>query len=164
MSAINKIIKHRLESRARELRDDLGKSTWEIADILSRELGEKITQSSVHRYFTGFDHEKKEAIEKRAELVARVADAEISTIEDRQTVITGLLDIAKAAKTNGNLRTAVEAYKVATMAFDSLDKRLGKISPTQNNNNLFLGVPQPPEANRLRDRMKVYDAIFEDAK
>jgi hypothetical protein len=164
MSAQNKIIKFKLETRARELRD-LGKSTWDIAEILSGETDKKITQSSVHRYFASFEQEQKEAIEKREELVARVADAEISTIEDRQAVITGLLNIAKNATENGHPRTAIEAYRIATTALDSLDKRIGKLSPspnTPNTQNIFLNETSPAP-NRLRERMKVYDAIFEDA-
>ncbi len=108
---------------------DENKSTREIARILSDESGHKITQSSVHRYFASFRLEKQQAVEKRGQLVAKVTEAEISTIEQRQAVINGLLEIAKGGK---NEHTRVQAYKAANDALDSLDARLGKLSPSKN--------------------------------
>lgn len=108
---------------------DENKSTREIARILSDESGHKITQSSVHRYFASFRLEKQRAVEKRGQLVAKIAEAEISTIEQRQAVINGLLEIAE----NGyNEHARVNAYRAANNALDSLDARLGNLSPSKN--------------------------------
>lgn len=87
-------------------------------------------------------------------------EAEIDTIAKRQEVIEGLLNLAKNAH---NEHARVQAYKAANDALDSLDSRLGKLSPAKNTqNNFFVNAPGAEPA-KLRDRMKVYDAIFEEA-
>ena len=140
---------------------DENKSTREIARILSDESGHKITQSSVHRYFASFRLEKQRAVEKRGQLVAKIAEAEISTIEQRQAVINGLLEIAE----NGyNEHARVNAYRAANNALDSLDARLGNLSPSKNTQNNFFVNATGAEPVNLRERMKVYDAIFEEAE
>lgn len=124
MSRINNIIKFGLESRAKELFSN-SLSLVEIAKILSDESKQNISNLTVFRYFNTEDQLKAQAIEKKAELQVKVAEAEISTIEDRKKVIKGLLSLAENAEYD---RDKVAAYKVATEALDSLDKRLGKLT------------------------------------
>lgn len=147
-----------LETRAVELRA-LDKSIREVAEILTEEAGQRITKSVVQRYFETRELEKSKAVEMNAKLKVKVAEAEISTIEQRQEVIEGLLGLAKKA-THESVR--VQAYKAANDALDSLDGRLGKLSPSQPTQNVIVNVQQNTE--RLKERMKVYDAIFEEAE
>ncbi len=126
--ATNKIIKYDLETLAIDLRGK-EKTFEEIAEILSKESGNKISLSTVFRFFESNDKATAIAIEKNKKLSAKVAEVEISTIEDRQTIIKGLLTLATEAVED---RDRVAAYKVATEAIDSLDKRIGKISPNSN--------------------------------
>ena len=135
--AVNKIVRLCLESRAKELKES-GKSLDEIASILSTEVKQKITKSSVFRYFETNKLIASQVIEKQDKLKAAVVEAEISTIEQRKQVITGLLGLAMDAQ---NEHARVLAFKAANEALDSLDKRLGQVSPdnqtviniTQNN-------------------------------
>lgn len=153
--AQNKIIKLNLETRARELRED-NKSTWEIARVLSEEAGQKVTQSSVQRYFASFELEKKQAIEKREKLVAKVAEAEINTIEKRQKVVDELLSLAEDAKKAKDFKAAAAALKEINPILVSLDQLSGKLSTQQSP-----GVVVNVNTERLKERMKVYDAIFD---
>lgn len=129
---INKIIKFGLETRAKTLRGQ-GKTFDEIAVQLSKESTEQITQAAVFRYFKGNDLATSQVIETKDNLKAKVAEVEISTIEDRQQIIKGLLALASKALED---RDKVAAYKEANSALDSLDKRLGKLinNPVTINN------------------------------
>lgn len=124
MSAVNKITKYNLDERARELNEN-GTSLRDIADILSNESGHKINKDSVYTFLKSEEKNTAEIIEKKTALKVAVAEAEISTISDRQKVIKGLLELAENAEYD---RDRVAAYKVATDALDSLDNRLGKLS------------------------------------
>jgi hypothetical protein len=129
--ATNKIIKYDLETRATDLRG-MGKTFEEIAAILSKDSKNKITLSTVFRFFESNDKATAIAIEKNKKLSTKVAEVEISTIEDRQKIISGLLSLASGALED---RDRVAAYKVATDAIDSLDKRIGKLT---NNNGVTI--------------------------
>jgi hypothetical protein len=126
--AVNTIIKLCLETRAKELRES-GKSLDDIALILSKEAKQKITKSALFRYFESNTLIAAQVAEKQEQLKAKVLEAEISTINDRQTVIEGLLKIAEESD---NERNRIMAYKTATEALDCLDKRLGKLSSGNN--------------------------------
>jgi len=119
-----KIIKYGLESRTRELYNaDFSLSS--IADTLSNESGQTITKAMVFHYLGSEARCNAEVIEKTAKLKVAVAEAEISTIEDRKTIIKSLLELAGEAKYD---RDKIAAYKVATESLDALDKRIGKLS------------------------------------
>lgn len=122
---INHIIKYKLESRAIDLKGT-EKALEEIASILSSESKQQITKSTVFRYFEANEHSTIQAIEKHDNLRARIAEAEISTIEGRLKVIDGLMKLAGNQEVNERIR--IRAYSVATKALDSLDIRLGKLS------------------------------------
>jgi predicted transcriptional regulator len=128
MAAVNKIVKHNLESRTRELNES-GTSLRDIADILTNESHIRISKNSVSNFLKNDIEETAKLIEKKTQLRTAVAEAEISTIEDRQKVITGLLSLAESAEHD---RDRISAYKVATEALDSLDKRIGKVSQAPN--------------------------------
>jgi len=127
MSAVNRITKYNLEDRARELNDS-GTSLRDIADILTNESKHKISKDSVFSFLKSDEKYTAEIVERKAQLQVAVAEAEVSTIEDRKKVIKGLLELAENAEYD---RDRVAAYKVATEALDSLDKRLGKLSNSQ---------------------------------
>lgn len=122
---INGIVKHDLENRAKNLRGE-GRTLEEISNILSAESNVIISLSSVYRYFESNEKAAVQAIEKSDKLKAKVAEAEISTIEDRQTVIKALLLMGADESLNPSIR--IKAYSAANEALDSLDKRLGKLS------------------------------------
>ena len=124
MSAVNRINKYNLESRARELNEN-GTSLRDIADTLTTESGHKISKDSVFSFLKTDIKYTAEIVESKVQLKAKVVEAEISTIEDRKKVITGLLGLAQSAE---NEHTRVLAYKEANNALDSLDKRLGKLT------------------------------------
>lgn len=118
---------------------------------MTEESGQRITKSVVQRYFENRELEQSKAVEMSAKLKVKVAEAEISTIEDRQEVIRDLLDLAKKEK-SGQVR--VQAYRAVNEALDSLDKRLGKLSPagtTVNLNNINVNnVKELPDAELVR--------------
>jgi len=124
MSAVNKINKYNLEPRVREL-NEKGVSLRDIADTLTTETGHKISKDSVFSFLKSDEKYTAEIIENKVQLKAKVVEAEISTIEDRKTVIRGLLGLAQSAE---NEHTRVLAFKEANNALDSLDKRLGKLT------------------------------------
>lgn len=156
MSAVNKITKYNLEDQTREL-NEKGTSLRDIADILTKESGYKISKDSVASFLKSDVKHTAEIIEKKTQLQVAVAEAEISTIEDRKKVIKGLLELAEKAKFD---RDRIAAYKVATEALDSLDKRLGQVSPNASNttniqNNFIV----------LKNKMEAYEAagIFNES-
>lgn len=148
MSAVNRITKYNLEDLTREL-DEKGTSLRDIADILTKESGHKISKDSVASFLKSDVKHTAEIIEKKTQLQVAVAEAEISTIEDRKTVIKGLLELAEKAKYD---RDRIAAYKVATEALDSLDKRLGKLSSNSGitNNVNVLSLSEIPTDQLLR--------------
>lgn len=110
----NKIVKLNLETRTLKLKSQ-NKSVRDIAKILTEESGHTITKSVVHTYFSTRELEKSKAVEMSAKLKVKVAEAEISTIEYRQKVIDGLLDIAENGMSE---HVRVQAYKAANDALD----------------------------------------------
>lgn len=133
---INNIVKLSLESRAKELRGE-GKSLEEIASILSSEAGQMVTRSSVYRYFASNDKAAAQVIEKTDKLKAKLIETEINTINQRLGIINSLIKTAEKAYEDGDSRAAVLAYRAATEAQDSLDKRLGKLKAPATNINVF---------------------------
>lgn len=126
--AINKITKFNLESRAIELRGLLGngKSHAEIARILSEESNHKITTSSVQRFFASREQAVVQAAEKSDKLKAKVAEAEINTIDEAMACVDELKDICDKAKEAGDYRTAIQAIDKIFAGLDIVNKVLGK--------------------------------------
>lgn len=133
---ISNIVKYDLETRAKDLKGE-GKTLEEISQILTKEAKNPISLSTVYRYFEAHDRSLVQAIEKNDKLKAKVAEAELSTLEHRIDVIEGLLTLAKNASGEN---TRVKAFVAMNDALDSLDRRIGRISGTGaliqiNNNN-----------------------------
>jgi hypothetical protein len=135
---INNIIKFDLETQAKELKGE-GKTLEEISQTLTEESKTPISLSTVFRYFGSNEKALVQAIEKSDKLQAKVADAEINTINKRMEVILSLIEIGAEARLEGDRRGAVLALKAATEALHLLDQRLGKLTPNntliQINNN-----------------------------
>ena len=148
MVRANNIIKYGLESRAAELYNQ-NLSLSEIGAILSAESKQDISKSTLFRYFGSEARCKAAVIEKRAQLQVAVVEAEISTIKDRQDIIKGLKELAKSAEFE---RDRIAAYKVATEALDSLDKRIGKLTNNSGitNNINVLKLSDIPTEQLLR--------------
>jgi AcrR family transcriptional regulator len=128
MPPTNKLVKLGLESKAIDLyKQKLSLS--QIADTLSNESGENITKGMVFTYFKSDVRFQTELLETQTQLQTKVIEAEISTIEDREQIIRGLIRLAQTA---GDERARVMAYKHATEALDSLDRRIGKLSGNPN--------------------------------
>ena len=77
---INNIIKYDLETRAKNLKGE-GKTLEEISKILTEEAKTPISISTIYRYFDSNEKALVQAIEKSNKLQAKVAYAEINTIE-----------------------------------------------------------------------------------
>jgi sugar-specific transcriptional regulator TrmB len=122
--AINNIVKHELDLRAVKLREQ-GNTFEKIAEILTEESNNTITYSSVYRFFESYEKTKAVIIERQEPLKVKAIEVEISTIEDRLDIIKGLKKLAESAL---EARDRVAAYRVATEAIDSLDKRIGKLT------------------------------------
>lgn len=161
----NTIVKFNLETRAKQLRLD-GKSFDDISKILSEELEQTITKSTVFRYFQANDKAAAQVIEKNEKLKAKVVEAEIDTISKRLEIIDKFLEIAEQARRCGDFRAAVMALRGATEAQDSLDERLGKLKgPAGTNVNVF-NVQEAINGARevLTSRISGISASFEEIK
>jgi len=153
--AINNIVKHELDLRAVKLREQ-GNTFEKIAEILTEESNNTITYSSVYRFFESYEKTKAVIIERQEPLKVKAIEVEISTIEDRLDIIKGLKKLAESALED---RDRVAAYRVATEAIDSLDKRIGKLTNnpgvTINNINAMNLSEVPTELLlRWRDEAK----------
>lgn len=133
--AVNKIIKFNLESRTIELRGTIGneRSFADIAKILSDESKEDISQSSVQRFFASREQAKVQAVEKSDKLKAKVAEAEINTIDEAMACVDELKDICDKAKKAGDYRTAIQAIDKIFAGLDIVNKVLGKYQTSPQN-------------------------------
>jgi len=129
MSKQSIIVRLGLESRARALSQNPDESLVSIAKTLSSESGSRITKDIVFKFLKTDEKTIAETIEKKAKLASKITEAEISTIENRETVIKGLLELASKAIED---RDRVLAFKEANIALDSLDKRIGKLANNPN--------------------------------
>jgi hypothetical protein len=126
-----KIIKLGLESRTLELYNNQMPLS-KIAETLSNESNDNITKSMVFEYLKSDARFKAEAIEKKAELAAKVAEIEVNSISDWLDDIKFISDLAADAWAAGEYRAAVMAAKVKVEARESLNKQLGRISNNSN--------------------------------
>lgn len=123
--ARNKIVSLDLESRAIELKSQ-GRTFRDIASVLSEESKHEISHSSVKRFFDANDRAMVRVVEKTDKLKARVAEAEINTIDEVMECIDELKKICKAAQKDGDNRTAVLAVDKIFTGLDIVNKVLGK--------------------------------------
>jgi hypothetical protein len=147
---INNIIKFDLETQAKDLKGE-GKTLEDISQILTEEAKNQISISTVYRYFDSNEKTLVQAIGKSDKLQAKVADAEINTINKRAEIIDPFLEIAERALSCGDFRAAVMALRGATEAQDSLDERLGKLkAPTNTNTFNILNIQE--QTTNARER------------
>ncbi len=136
----NKIIKYDLEARAIELKGQ-GKPLSEISEILSKESKQTITKSVVFRFFEANTTAAVQAVENSNKLKAKLAQAEINTIEKRNEVIDELLDLAREAKKHEDYKAAAAALKEVNPILVTLDQLSGKLLKDRegggNNVNIF---------------------------
>lgn len=150
--AINKITKLDLESRAIALKGkDMSYS--EIAAALSNESNEVITFSSVQRFFASRDKAKAQAVEKSDKLKAKVAEAEINTIEEAMYCITTLKEICEDAKKSKDYKTAMQAIDRVYPALDIINKILGKYQTSPQNQFNFTEVNLDGARERIISRI-----------
>jgi len=158
---INNIVKHSLESRAKDLRAG-GKSFPDIAKVLSEENKITITKDSVQRYFLSNEKVVAQVIERSDKLKIKVCEAEINTITKRVEIIDKFLEIAEQALSEGDFRAAVMALRGATEAQDSLDERLGKLKAPTNTNINILNIQEAIHGARERFMSAISSTIIED--
>ncbi len=125
---LNAIKKYRLELRARELYYD-NKTEHQIADILTKESGHKISRSSVHRYFADNKYVRRGIAERDEIQKGRTAELILDTVQARHEIIKELRDLAMQAKNEKDIKTALMGLDRAVSALDSLDRRLGRFVP-----------------------------------
>ncbi|WP_094226937.1 hypothetical protein [Methanolobus psychrotolerans] len=154
--ATNKIIKFNLETRAVDLQEKK-KPYAEIAELLSSESGEDITQSSVQRFFASREKEKQIAVAKSDKLKARVAEAEINTIDEAMACIGELKDICSQAKEEGDFRTAIQAIDKIYTGLDIVNKVLGKYKVSLPESNCGVNIMFYLPGNN-RDEPKIVGA------
>ncbi len=147
----NKIVSLDLESRAVALKAQ-DKTYRKIASILSEESRQNISHSAVKRYFDSHEQAKIQAVEKSDKLQAKVAEAEINTIDEAMACVDKLKDICEAAMEGGDHRTAILAVKEIYTGLDIINKVLGKYPTAQNTINVENNETQVliyiPENNR----------------
>lgn len=125
---ISNIVKYNLETRAKDLKANQ-KSHQEIAKILSDESDQKITKSTVTRYFEANKTKTAQLIEKREKLQSKIIDTEVETINRRLKSIDHLWYKIEDSE---DLHEIAYATKVYNEAIDGLAKELGKYPVSQN--------------------------------
>lgn len=150
MTILQKIERFGLDSRARELKKN-GLTTRDIAESLSNESGQKITKSTVADFFKADDILKAEIVEKQEEYKIRVVEAEISTIEGRLSIIQKLHTVFESCENKHEYQIISKELREH---YDSLDKRIGKVSPESNNTTINIqqnNVTIKEKIQRYRD-------------
>jgi len=158
---INNIVKHNLESRAKDLRAG-GNSFAAIAKVLSVEDKVNITKDSVQRYFLSNEKAVAQVVERSDKLKMKVCEAEINTITKRVEIIDQFLVISEEALSCGDFRAAVMALRGATEAQDSLDERLGKLKTPTNTNINILNIQEAIHGARERFMSAISSTITEE--
>ncbi|WP_407356784.1 hypothetical protein [Methanolobus sp. WCC5] len=152
----NKIVSLDLESRAVSLKAQ-NKTFREIAFILSEESKQKISHSSVKRYFDSCEQAKVQAVEKSDKLQAKVAEAEINTLAEAMACIDELKKICKASQEEGDNRTAIQAIDKIYTGLDIVNKVLGKYKVSLPESNSGVNIMFYLPGNN-RDEPKIVGA------
>ena len=130
MSAVNRISKYNLEERVRSLNES-GVSLRDIADTLTTESGHQISKDSVFSFLKNDIKFTAEIIEHKTALKAAVAEAEVSTIQGRLNIIEKLNSIFETATNEEDTLNTLDICALSKELrehYDSLDKRLGKLT------------------------------------
>jgi predicted transcriptional regulator len=125
--AINRIIKLGLEEEANSLKAQ-GLSDYQIAKELSERSGEKITQSTVWRYFNKNNDVVLNRIKDREEIVTKSINTRLDTVQQLISINEDTKLILQEAKLSGDLRTALKAIERIEKQLELQAKLLGDIS------------------------------------
>ena len=124
--AINRIIKLGVEKEANKLKAQ-GLSDYEIARQLSKISGQKITQSTVWRYFNKNRDPVVNRIKQREEVVTKAVNTRIDSVQQLISINNETLKILEEAKLSGDLRTALKAIERIEKQLELQAKLLGDI-------------------------------------
>jgi hypothetical protein len=87
----------------------------------------------VQRFFASREKDKQIAVAKSDKLKAKVAEAEINTIDEAMACIDELKGICKDAKEERDYRTAIQAIDKIFAGLDIINKVLGKYQTAPQN-------------------------------
>jgi|Deesub1362A_J573_1020465.scaffolds.fasta_scaffold01674_6 predicted transcriptional regulator len=125
--AINRIIKLGLEEEANALKSQ-GMSDYQIAKELSERSGQRITQSTVWRYFNKNKDPVINRIKQREGILTKAVNGRINSLEQLITINEETITILQEAKIAGELRTALKAIERIEKQLELQAKLLGDIS------------------------------------
>lgn len=160
MANTNKIIKYKLELRAKELFFE-NKILNEIASILSEESGHKIAISAVQRYFASNNQVRQGLIERQEDQKVRTTELILDTVQARHEIIKEIRELAAQAKNDKDIRTALMGLDKAVNALDSLDKRLGHFMP-DTQVNVAVGVGVQVQDKQFNDFMTIVMEVTDE--
>ncbi|RLI74997.1 hypothetical protein DRP05_15480 [Archaeoglobales archaeon] len=127
--AINRIIKLGLEEEANILKAQ-GLSDYQIAKELSERCGQKITQSTVWRYFNRNKDPLVQHVKQREEIVTKAINGRIDSVQQLIAINEETIRILKEAKAAGDLKTALKAIERIEKQLELQAKLLGDIQET----------------------------------
>lgn len=159
--AINKIIKFGLEEEASKLKEQ-GNSDQSIANELSKSSGQKITRSTVYRYFSNSNRDPVvRNIKQREEVISKAVNSRLETAEQLERINKAALYILKEALQSAEYNVALKAIREVTNQLELQSKIIGDISdqPTvninfvQNQFNDFKQIVLGVMCDECRDRL-----------
>lgn len=127
--AINRIIKLGLEEEANNLKSQ-GLSDYQIAKELSERSGQKITQSTVWRYFNRNKDTVLKRIKQREEIITKAVNGRIDSVQQLIAINEETIKILQEAKDSGDLKTALKAIERIEKQLELQAKLLGDIKET----------------------------------
>ncbi len=123
----NRIITLGLEEEAEKLRMK-GLSVRKIAQELSKIAGERITHSTVWRYFNDNRDAVNRAVKQRVEVVERAVNQRLDVIEQLKEINDAARSILATALAEGEYNVAVKAMKRIQEQLELQAKLLGDIA------------------------------------
>jgi hypothetical protein len=147
---INKIVELELETRCKQLKDE-GNTERDIADKLTIESHQPISQAGVHRYLTSLVKDKQAVIDRSDKLKVKIIEAELDTVQARHEIIDELRKLATQAKDANDISLAIAGLHRAILALDSLDKRLGRF---MSGGGVQVNVNQTVQFNEQYNELK----------
>lgn len=133
--ALNKIVKLNLEEQACELKQQ-GLSDYQIADKLSQLAGDKITQSSVWRYFNQNKDPIIQHAKQREEIVSRAINGRLDVVAQLNKINELALNLLAQAIDSNNSNQALKAMKEVREQLEFQAKLLGDLPDQHVNINI----------------------------
>lgn len=125
--AINRIIKLGLEEEANKLKSQ-GLSDYKIAEELSRIAGQKITQSTVWRYFNQNKDAVVKRVKQREEIVGKAINHRLNVVEQLKEINDAARSILMQALQAADFSTAIKAMREVREQLELQAKLLGDIA------------------------------------